>query len=242
MTLSNPAEILARTLERGKAIAGSTKCRHTWANLLSVDDGATGYDFLARLAYVMSLPQEIVRMVERRAPHRLSTISIWHPQVEAAFAGQNLNGAWSTFIDNIHPECIVVLDLTSEMLRDRSERPDVQEERIFNLGKKLDTLLAEVQEADLDPDLKADVVAALEELSRRLRRYAIDGVLPVVREAESQVGRAIFDLPYMAFLHDTELGKRVADALSAAANLATVAVALPALSVGAQAMLRLTSG
>jgi hypothetical protein len=61
--------------------------------------------------------------------------------------------------------------------------------------------------------------------------YRLTGALPLLDAIDTTIGHAALEKNYKSFLTDTELGKRLLDTLSSMANVVTVAVGIPQLTV-----------
>ncbi len=230
MRNENPAESLKRILEQGKKIPGTNKCRKAWEQVLNarIDDGQ---DLYSRLGHVMDLPRQISHLLEVYAPAQMETAATWRAQVEAGFFHQTLAGAWSSFIDHIHPECINVLSLTAAVLQASTHAVAEDSEAVLDLARKLGELIREVRlHEQLDPSTKAYVLSGLKDLLDSLDRAGLVGVAPAAKEAEAMIGHMFRDSRFHAFLRDEDIGRRVADLLAATANLLTITIGVPALT------------
>ncbi|HWI10203.1 MAG TPA: hypothetical protein VNU48_02640 [Burkholderiaceae bacterium] len=70
----------------------------------------------------------------------------------------------------------------------------------------------------------------LHAMMQAFRDYRITGGVPVLRQVESLYYHQTVDSEFKAFLTDHEVGKRVLQALQAAAAIITIALHMPELS------------
>lgn len=62
-------------------------------------------------------------------------------------------------------------------------------------------------------------------------KYRLTGALPLLDAIDTTIGHAFLENGYKSFLTDTELGKRLLDTLGSMANVVTVAVGIPQLTL-----------
>ena len=222
-----PATILYGILKRGKDENPTDGCYEVWPRILKVDaDGG----LLSQLSGVLGLPRQILALLKIFYPNRDDLSSGWAPEIEKAFALQNLLGSWNGFISQIPDHCLSSLALTAELLDSKIKMSDIPEAEIKRFIEKLSEIVLEVDATGLPQELKAYLARELNELQHCLRTYGITGALPVLRQVEAMVGHCVLDPQYHDFLFNNDLGKRLCEGLAAIANVVTVAVGLPQLT------------
>jgi hypothetical protein len=236
MNYDNSAYRLLAILEAGKALKDNRNCRECWEELLGVT-GNTAL-LMSRLSKVMALPQTIVTEIQSAYPSHGNTWAHWEGQVSAAFMVQNMHAEWKTFNSNIDAHTLTYLKLAAELLNSRSHTQLLKEQEVATVRKRVADLLDEALASDLPSALKAQVARCLRRLIESLDEYRLTGAVSVLEASEIALGHASLDSEYRSFLHDTELGKRTLDAISAAANLLTISQSLPALSVAITQLLK----
>ena len=91
---------------------------------------------------------------------------------------------------------------------------------------------------DLATDLRHYLARALRNLVIAIDEYELTGATPILESIEQTVGHVMVDAEYKSFLRDSELGKRVFNALQAASGIVTIAVGMPALTQAVQQLLK----
>lgn len=235
MELDNPASRLHTILAQGKTISAKESCRVAWGKLLG--SGSNPTLTLSRLGKVMELPQQSLEALEFAFPHRVSASQHWVTQLSAAFGRQDLDGQWDTFIRLVDEQTMSLLGLTADLLGARDNRSPLDIKELDDVRKRLDELLVAVLSSDIAADVKRWVVAYLRKIIAAIDDYRITGAMAVVEAADGALGHACANPAYRSFLTNHELGQRVLDCISAAANLVTIAMGLPGLSHVKQLML-----
>jgi hypothetical protein len=236
MNYDNPAYRLLALLEKGKTLKDNRNCRECWEELLEVKgDSAL---LMARLSKAMALPYEAVQEIQRAFPSHGNTWAHWESQVSAAFMVQNMHAEWKSFIHNIDAHTLTYLKLAAELLNSRSQARLLQAEEVASVRAKVSAVLDEVLTSDMQAALKAQIARCLRKILEALDEYRLTGGVAVLQSAEVALGHASLDSEYKSFLTDTEIGRRVLDAISAAANLLTVSLSLPALTVAITPLLK----
>lgn len=236
MNYDNPAFRLLDILERGKAFPTSRNCRQSWEELLDApNDSAL---LMARLGRVMALPQVIVQAISESFPLQGNTWAHWEGQVSAAFMVQNMHGEWKTFIGNIDKHTLTYLKLAADLLNSKASASLLDEQEVAAVRVRIAEVLELVLVSDLKAELKAQVARCLRRVLEALDEYRITGGLGVLESTEVALGHSAVDSEYRSFLTSTELGGRVLDAISAAANLVTVSLGVPMLTVAIAPLLK----
>lgn len=236
MNYDNPAYRLLAILEKGKTFKENRTCRECWEELLGVQgDSAL---LMARLSKVMALPHQVVQEIRVAFPNHGNTWSHWEGQVSAAFMVQNMHAEWKTFNQNIDAHTLTYLKFAAELLNSRSQARLLSEEEVTAVRTSVSAVLQEVLSSTLVTALKTQIARCLRNILEALDEYRLTGGLSVLQSAEVALGHASLDSEYKSFLTDTELGRSVLDAISAAANLLTISLSLPALTVALTPLLK----
>lgn len=228
MNHDNPAARLLALLERARTISKGVNCEDAWETLL--DAKANKPLLMARLGKVMELPQQTLNAFSDSFPNHSNTTSHWMIQVNAAFTHQNLKGTWESFRSHIDTHTILYLTMTSQLLETKSNTTLIADESLLELRDRLNELLVEILDSDQPVELKKYVSRVLRKLIESIDEYKLTGALPVLDSIEMTFGHVCVDKQFHSFLTDHDLGKRIADTLTAVANTVTVAVGIPQLS------------
>jgi hypothetical protein len=228
MEYDNPAARLLSVLQEGKAIPPNTPCRNAWIQILKT--GGNAPLLMSRLGKVMELPQETIQAMKDSFPHRAGIWTHWDAQVNTAFSKQNLHGEWNSFIAHIDSHTITYLQMSADLLEERSTTKTIADEKLSELRETLEQLYTETMKADIDEDIKKYLVRHLRKLLVCIDEYRITGALPVLESVEATLGHAYLAPEYKNFLTDTDLGKKLLDTLGSMANVVTVAVGIPQLT------------
>jgi hypothetical protein len=236
MLYDNPAAALQNILQRGLEEKQAQPCHEVWSRILEIRSDDPG-ELIARLGEVMDLPRRTLVFVQASFPNQLKATTTWKAEIENAFMQQHLNGLWVTFISHVSPYCIGHLSLTSELIQTRLKSSIIASEDLTNVLQSLSSLVAEIDDSDLQVQLKAYLTREINDLQHSIRTYKISGAVPILRHTEAMLGHSLVDPEYSSFLSSHPLGARLLENLSAMANLLTVAVSLPQLSQGLTGLL-----
>lgn len=229
MFYDNPAARLKAILDAGLKANKEQQCFIVWSNILenSPNDIDT---LLARLGKVMELPREIVFLLQKYYHHLVESSTLWRGQIESAFINQQISSKWESFINQINSYCVPHLTFVADILHNKLGTQLAKEEEIAALIEKVSGLISEIENSDLENNLKIYLLRELSVLLQALREYKITGAEMVLKQAESMIGHAYRDNIYFAFLQDHELGQRVLDNLNAVAATLTIYLSLPQLA------------
>lgn len=229
MNYDNPAARLLNLLQIGKQKAKNTTCRVVWEELL--DTQGNPPLLMSRLGKVMELPQLIIGALQESFPDQGNTWAHWEGQVNAGFMTQNLNATWESFVNHIDEHTIIYLRMTADLLAARSNTKLIADDSLDSIRKDLLAVLNQVLESDQPSEVKKYIVRNLRRMIASIEEYRLTGALPLLDAIDTTIGHMVFDKEYKSFLRDTELGKRLLDTLASMANVVTVAVGIPQLSL-----------
>ncbi|WP_372191351.1 hypothetical protein ACCQ21_19530 [Xanthomonas axonopodis pv. desmodiigangetici] len=227
MQYDNPAARLLAILEAGQKISINERCRNVWQSLLETESQP---QLMSRLGKLMSLPQEIIDQTRELYPNQRPTWSHWSNQVNTAFAAQNINAEWNTFIRYIDSHTVDYLAISADLLQAKSTVQQLNFDDLLSTREMIDSLLQSVLESEISRDLKKFIVHHLRKILTSIEEYKITGSIPILDAVESTIGHAHLEKSFYEFLTDTELGRRILDTLAATANVVTVAVGIPQIS------------
>ncbi|MCC4600469.1 hypothetical protein [Xanthomonas melonis] len=227
MQYDNPAARLLAILEEGQKISINERCRNAWQSLLETESQP---QLMSRLGKLMSLPQEIIDQTRELYPNQRPTWSHWSNQVNTAFAAQNINAEWNTFIRYIDSHTIDYLAISADLLQAKSTARQLNFDELLSTREMIDSLLQSVLESEISQGLKKFIVHHLRKILTSIEEFKITGSIPILDAVESTIGHAHLEKGFYEFLKDTELGRRILDTLAATANVVTVAVGIPQIS------------
>lgn len=228
MKADNSADRLLALLTEGKRKDEGSPCRRVWCELLRVpkDDPVR---LTAQIGKVMMLPGQVVQDLQDCLPDADNTWSHWAGQVTIAFSRQNLDSSWKTFIEHIDTHTLTYLSLSANILASHKKVKTIDPEASAEIKAKIVECINETLASDIEPTVKAQIVRHLRAVIDAIDDYQIFGAQPILDAVEVVAGHTYFDEKYHSFLKDSEVGKRIHEALTAAANLVTVAVGVPQL-------------
>lgn len=229
MAANNAASRLLNLLLAAKQIKADSPTIAAWRSLL--DASKDGARFLDRMGKVMAMPREIEQAFETHLLDHTPTRYISN-QMYAAFVSQRMDGnsMWNSFMQNVDEHLINYLRMASALLESTQRTESISSDRLVELRNSFDEIRKQVWESDLPPRLKASILGHLSAIIAALEDYFLTGAEPVLERIEAMCGKAAVDEEYKGFLRDHELGQRLRDCLSAAADVVTVAVGIPMLS------------
>lgn len=235
MQQDNPASRLLKILEAGRRLDKQRNCRECWEELLDAR-GDTAL-LMSRLGRVMELPRLTISALIASYPNQGETWKHWEAQVSAAFMVQNMHAEWKSFSANIDLHSITYLKMAADLLNAKQQSRLLEQAELSAIRDHVQAALNEVLDADLPNALKVQLSRCIKRIIDALDDYQLTGGIAVLEAAEASLGHASLDSEYRSFLQNTALGQRVLNAISAAANIVTVSVGIPQLSVVATQML-----
>lgn len=238
MQLDDPAGRLHSILSQAISVPANTPCRQVWVEVLG--NPPTDEVLLARLGKLMQLPNEIVELLARHYGFTDQVWGHWSTQVTRAFLTQNIEATWSTFSGHIDGHTINYLRIVSDLLKQKCGRGMAMNGDLMDLRGQLLALIDEVITSSFDDRVKNELVIRLKAVVDAIDDYRITGSFGLSRSIDAAIG-SLAENSLGKALSSHELGARVAECLSAASNLVTVAVALPQLAVASAAVITAVS-
>ncbi len=228
MHSDNPAARLLAILEVGKTKSSEMICKDVWHNLLDVEKNNQAL-LMSRLGKLMELPEQIISSIKLNYPNQSSSYSHWSNKVNIAFMQQNLNGHWGEFINLIDNHTIVYLQMSADLLDMKSATKVMDNSDLSTIRLKVDELLTETIEADVDLEFKKYITNYLRKIIIAIDEYHISGAIPIAETIESALGHAFLDENYRKNISNSNVGRKLIDVLTSVASVVTVAVGLPQL-------------
>lgn len=237
MKYDNPAGRLLEILTAVSKYDKTTDARTVWTEVFSLPRNELSPLLTARLAQAMLLPYEAVSLLAEEHPE-LPTPS-WALKVCAAFQVHNVHGAIDSFKSSINAETLANLQTSAVLLDKGSKRKTLSQSELAEMKEAIALVLQDVLEAtEIPDDLRVYLGRALRKIITAIEEYELTGATPILEAIEQAVGHAMVDPVYKSFLTDADLGKRVFEALQAAAGIVTVATGMPLLMQAAQQFLK----
>ena len=238
MNLDDPAGRLLSVLSKGSAYPQNMPCRQVWVELLG---GVPSEEvLLSKLGKLMQLPSEIVELLGRHYGLTEQDWAHWSSQVTRAFLSQNIDSHWGSFASHIDHHTLNYLRMQSSLLKQRVGREILEEDRLKELRAQFSDLVDQVLVANIDARIKQELVSRLKAVINSVDDYQITGSIGLSRSIDAAIG-ATADSGLGRVLTDSEIGKRVFDCLSAAANLVTVTVGVPQLTFASASVIAAVS-
>jgi hypothetical protein len=232
-----------RLLLRSGFPPGTSNFDHL-ANLL----GTEGHGEVARAALflrigdVLDLPRQI-RAAVLATSKTSDTFTEVLPEVERWLQGLvgNLNNQG---LPEPAEALCVTMKLCSEQLSLNSAEqvPDLEE--LAAIREELNTLVGQVVDADLDPDLATFLVSHLRDLLEGIDRFRISGVAPIRKAVQDFVGDVTLRREASETFKSSTTGSKLADRVWATVGRLALIVNLSAggIEIGTTAMHALTAG
>lgn len=229
MNYDNPAARLLALLQAGRLKPKNAQCCGVWEEILEAEGNPPL--LMARLGKVMELPLLIIESIQQAFPNQGNTWSHWESRVNAGFMVQNLHAAWETFINNIDDHTITYLQITSDMLASKSTTKLIPSESLQPIRSELQAILDDLINSDQPDEIKKYLARNIRRMITSIDEYRLTGALPLLDAIDTTIGSVLREKGSNSFLTDIELGKRLLDTLSCMANVVTVAVGVPQLTV-----------
>lgn len=179
----------------------------------------------------MQLPSEVAELVKEYFPSQMKNIPLWKEPVERAFSKQDLKATLSTFTEHIGAHSVAHLGVLSDLISTKIDGKLLSSDELNGLKSQFNKLLDDITVADINNDIKAYLTRELEKLIRLIREYTIFGAEPILKQIDCIFGHVVRNKKYHSFFRDEALGKTLFDGLAAMANVLTVSIGLPQLSV-----------
>lgn len=224
MTADNAASRLLELLKNAKEIDQNIQSSRAWQKLLKTKEPAV---LLSRLGKMMALPEEISATLSNRVDTSRDVTQHISNQFFSAFSSHKLGDKWEVFVSRIDNHMFNYLSLASTLLETQASTKRLADHDLEEIRLDMLDILDKSRDSNLPPRVKAYIVSHLHEILSALDDYFITGAEPILTRIEASFGHAYVDKEYKGFLLDHELGKRLLESLTAAANLVTVAVGLP---------------
>lgn len=230
MKINNPASRLFDILTAATKISYDVSCQKAWASIFQCapTDSPKIYRLLSN---TMLLPSEVAILVRTHFPRQISSISLWQDPIEKAFQKQNLQNSWQTFRQHLDVHCISTVGMISDLLHGKINETEVDLDKLHELSNNLNKLRLEIIESDIHKDVKLYIIRELAKLIQIISEYSISGAEPILQQIDTMFGHVVRNKEYRSFLKDNEKGQRILENLSAAANILTVAIGLPQLTM-----------
>lgn len=173
---NNPAGRLFLHLEAAiTASASNPIARQVWGQVFGVEANDTR-QLLLCISTLMRLTGET-----REALGRLPKINIDQYErplgrIDEAFGTHlNLNASWNAFGTQLTKDLMVGLEYIADRLREESDVQTLKSSKLKELLKETEDLRTSVVAAELDDQLKSDLMECLEEMRAAIQQYPLRG-------------------------------------------------------------------
>lgn len=224
MNYDNVAVRLLNILNKGREVPNNVNCREAWSKLLGVKDNSELY---YRLGIVMGMPIILAQEVEDLFPAQKKPVNYIKNRLNSAFNAQNLNGQWNSFIHPIDDHTITYLEILADLLETQNRNKLLDDEDVNRVLENLQSVCDEVISTNMDSDLKKYLLRKIRSLISSIEEYQLTGINNIVDSLDSSIGHLVTNKNYRDFVQDTDLGKKVMDAISLTASIITVAIGAP---------------
>lgn len=224
MNYDNVAIRLLNILKEGQKIPNDMNCKKAWLKLLDINDDSKLY---YRLGMVMGMPNTLTQEVEDLFPSQKKSIVYINNRLNTAFSGQNLSESWNSFIRFIDDHTITYLEMFADLLETQNKNKLLNNEDVNRVLENLRSVCEEVISTNIDSDLKKHLLRKIRSLISSIEEYQLTGINNIVDSLDSSIGHLVTNKNYREFVQDTDLGKKVMDAISLTASIITIAIGAP---------------
>ncbi|MFG0418210.1 hypothetical protein ACF8MD_31720 [Pseudomonas sp. zjy_8] len=228
MDYINPARRLHTLLTVGKEISTQTNCKSAWGEFLGVDKNSP--ELLRKMAKVMMLPEQVMNIVEKEFPNRVSIQSHWAIPVRTAFERQNLSASWESFIGHIPKTALDFLIITSDLIEGKTAPDEISEDDLSKVRRAFLDVQEGLLSCDISEDVRRYLSRAVSRIIMAIDDYKIAGSVEMLDAIDMALGRAVHDEAYKKALSETDVGMSFVDAINLAASVVTVAGGVHAIS------------
>lgn len=228
MKTDNPAGRLLNILENGKNHPSGMGCRGAWNKLLRIDESNPAL-LMSRLGKVMELPNQIIEKIRENYPNQGSSYGYWCQKLDTAFAQQDLNGSWDSFIGHIDGHIINYLKMSMDLLDAKEKSKVIGDDELADIRNKVNDLLRETIGSETNSEFKRYTGQYLSKIITSVDEYPISGAGPIVESIECILGHAFLDDNYRKGISESNSGKKIIDVLGTVASAVTSAIGLPRL-------------
>lgn len=188
---NNPAARLNALLLSARNQAPDTNARMAWSAVLSVQHTDTA-TLMRACAGVVSLAYQTRLLVQTYGTENPDLVLEQFHLIEGTVDNfANLDMAMSQFMNQYNDLADYCLRLCSALIDRYDAEPIAEEEAVTSLTDQVAALVRAVLDSDLDPAIKAWLVARLNEVELKLRHIKIYGQPGVVAALDELLGGAV---------------------------------------------------
>jgi len=221
---NNPAGRLLRICKLLRGITAGVLLKDAWAQVVGTKSDDTPV-LLRRIGVVIALVDETEHAIRRLDGVNHELFLKWRKPVVEAFSRLNLVGENLTSVHQfLSPDVIMSLEYCDHELSRRCPERTIDAEALKQLLNEIKSLLDDVMEAELPPDIKAFILDKLDALQRAIEMYQFTGLDPVQAAVDGIIGTTIRQgKDHYDNTVQTDVGNRFWDVCSKAASLVTLA-------------------
>jgi len=239
MEIKTSAGRLLNIIQEAKKIQQNTKCIDAWAKILNTSPNDKPLLF-KRLGSVMALPSQIKEVV-------LNTEGIsdtkpylnWLSPINNAFTHQNLSAQWETFIKYIDQHTINYLSMTTDMLNLQKPEPTLKDDQLTELKTNFIDIEKEINESDLDIDLKNFMLKRIKDILNALDEYKFNGIEPISDAINITIGQIVINNDIANKSKENSIAKKFWELIVDASVIVTLATGVPQIENNVQNLLPL---
>ena len=206
---NNPAARLLNLIERLSIGTQLEQPAFTiWSAVLAVRAEET-FEMLDRIGRIMQLPKVTREALSAVRPKLDPIYFEWVPQIEAAFKAHRLAGAMREFMAPISNDTRRTLRFCADRLSYVAPEKLLESNDLTTLRREAAELRRNLENAEIDSDLKKFAWRHLKEFISALDDYEFLGVTPLNRATEQALGSVRLNLEVAEKLGVTKVGKRL---------------------------------
>jgi len=218
---NNPAGRLHALLQEGKSKPIDKPASEIWAEILNVPKKDTGL-LLRRVGYVLSLPSSVKEAMSYIDDLNHDIYLRWLPRVEASFSILNFQMAWKQFIERFDGEIMYGIEICSDRLSREKPEKTADESNIENLLDKVNGLLSDLDDVDLDTSEWFYIYDHLIKIKEAIEEHKIRGIKPLEAVFEKAIGGLVLTPEIYQKTKTTTNGKRFWEVMGYLAIVVTI--------------------
>lgn len=192
MSANNPAGRLLDLIKDGQKLDRGQRSSEAWSELLGVSKG----DFptlLRRVGLVMRLPDLIREQMSclKKINHKLYLD--WLPQIDAQLKQLNFDLQWEHVLRPFDSKTLSQLAICDDLLKENRPEPSLSEQQLKDIKTEVQEFFKEVEESEIDSDLKDYILDQLKTISDAIIEYKISGCEPLKKTIEKVFGSILFN-------------------------------------------------
>ena len=205
---NNPAGRLLNIIEEGKRQPLDKAIYEIWSILLSVPPNNITL-LLKRLAYVVSLIDEIEHRIKSVNDINHDIFLEWMHNARSAFKDLNLHRPWRFFIESFDEKVIYGLKICADILSRKKPERIVDENLLLDIMEEVDSLITQINDSNFDYNLKDFLLEKLLNIKYALEEYKIKGIKSLENIINSTIGSILIHRNCYEEIQKEDIGSKL---------------------------------